>query len=145
MTDIIGPVRERIRPTHSADVFLADIAAQRGHFFEISEMAQGFALGFGRSAPFFDQLADFVFQMEAQFFIHVRLDIRTAAGAAVLERLLAASDVLIENFRPGSLERLGLDDARLEAINPRLVRLSITGFDRKAPRKRRPLAKSARG
>ena len=68
----------------------------------------------------------------------IRLDIRTAAGAAVLERLLAASDVLIENFRPGSLERLGLDDARLEAINPRLVRLSITGYGPVGPERDRP-------
>ena len=67
-----------------------------------------------------------------------RLDIGTPAGAAVLERLLAASDVLIENFRPGSLERMGFDDARLEAINPRLVRLSITGYGPTGPDSDRP-------
>ena len=68
----------------------------------------------------------------------IRLDIGTPAGGDVLERLLAASDVLIENFRPGSLERLGFDDARLEAINPRLVRLSITGYGPTGPDSHRP-------
>ncbi len=68
----------------------------------------------------------------------LRLDIGTAAGGQVLERLLAASDVLIENFRPGSFERLGFDDARLEAINPRLVRLSITGYGPTGPERDRP-------
>ena len=68
----------------------------------------------------------------------IRLDIGTPAGDQVLERLLAASDVLIENFRPGSLERLGFDDDRLEAINPRLVRLSITGYGPTGPDSQRP-------
>src|SRR5262245_33490642 len=49
----------------------------------------------------------------------VVLDLKTAAGLDVLHRLLAASDVLVENFVPGSLARLGLDDAALEALNPR--------------------------
>ena len=61
------------------------------------------------------------------------LDIGTPGGDRVLQRLLAASDVLIENFRPGSLDRLGFDDGRLETINPRLVRLSITGYGPTGP------------
>src|SRR4051794_37832809 len=68
----------------------------------------------------------------------IRLDIATVAGGEVLERLLASSDVLIENFRPGSLARLGFDDDRLESINPRLVRLSITGFGPTGPDRNRP-------
>ena len=68
----------------------------------------------------------------------MRLDIATVAGRQVVERLLATSDVLIENFRPGSLARLGFDDARLESINARLVRLSITGFGPTGPDSHRP-------
>jgi CoA:oxalate CoA-transferase len=53
----------------------------------------------------------------------------TAPGAADLVRRLATTaDVLIENFRPGVMDRLGLGYARLSAHNPRLVMLSITGF-----------------
>lgn len=68
----------------------------------------------------------------------IRLDIGTPAGGEALKRLLAASDVLIENFRPGSLVRLGFDDERLAAINPRLVRLSITGYGPTGPDSQRP-------
>jgi crotonobetainyl-CoA:carnitine CoA-transferase CaiB-like acyl-CoA transferase len=68
----------------------------------------------------------------------IRLDVGTPVGSEVLERLLAASDVLIENFRPGSLERLGFDDVRLKALNPRLVRLSITGYGPTGPDSRLP-------
>ncbi len=68
----------------------------------------------------------------------MRLDISTPAGGRVLERLLSASDVLIENFRPGSLERLGFPDTRIDTLNPRLVRLSITGYGPTGPDSGRP-------
>ncbi len=58
----------------------------------------------------------------------VRLDLKTADGAEVLRRLLASGDVLVENLRPGSLERLGFDDATLRAINPGLIHLAISGY-----------------
>jgi crotonobetainyl-CoA:carnitine CoA-transferase CaiB-like acyl-CoA transferase len=63
----------------------------------------------------------------------LRLDLRTPEGMEVLGRLVGRSDVLIENFRPGGLERLGLDEARLTSLNPRLVHLSITGYGPTGP------------
>ncbi|MER3418589.1 MAG: CoA transferase, partial [Chloroflexota bacterium] len=66
------------------------------------------------------------------------LDLKRPAGAAVLRRLLARADVLVENFRPGGLARLGFDDEKLEAINPRLVHLAISGFGPKGPEADRP-------
>jgi formyl-CoA transferase len=63
----------------------------------------------------------------------VVLDLKTAAGLDVFRRLLAASDVLVENFVPGALARLGLDDAALERANPRLVHCSITGYGHDGP------------
>ena len=63
----------------------------------------------------------------------VVLDLRTAAGLEVFRRLLAASDVLVENFVPGALARLGLGDAALEQTNPRLVHCSITGYGHDGP------------
>jgi formyl-CoA transferase len=63
----------------------------------------------------------------------VVLDLKTAAGLDVFRRLLAVSDVLVENFVPGALARLGLGDAALEQIQPRLVHCSITGYGHDGP------------
>ncbi len=63
----------------------------------------------------------------------VVLDLKNAAGLDVFRRLLLASDVLIENFVPGALARLGLDDAELERLHPRLVHCSITGYGHDGP------------
>src|SRR5436190_11865192 len=58
----------------------------------------------------------------------LRLDLRSPDGAAVLRRLLERGDVLVENFRPGGLDRLGFGDAELAGINPSLVHLAISGY-----------------
>ena len=68
----------------------------------------------------------------------VRLDLKTPAGADILRQLLADADVLVENLRPGSLERLGFDDATLRSINPALVHLAITGYGPTGPAADRP-------
>ncbi len=63
----------------------------------------------------------------------IRLDLRAQAGRDVLRRLLARSDVLVENFRVGGFARLGFDDAGLERLNPRLVHLAISGYGPTGP------------
>ncbi len=68
----------------------------------------------------------------------LRLDLRHPAGHEVLRRLLARSDILVENYRVGGLERLGFPDARIEQINPRLIHLAITGFGPDGPYADRP-------
>jgi crotonobetainyl-CoA:carnitine CoA-transferase CaiB-like acyl-CoA transferase len=68
----------------------------------------------------------------------LRLDLHQEAGLEVVRRLIARSDVLIENFRPGGLERLGLGDDALQALNERLVHLSITGYGPDGPDAARP-------
>jgi crotonobetainyl-CoA:carnitine CoA-transferase CaiB-like acyl-CoA transferase len=68
----------------------------------------------------------------------IRLDLRRPEGADILRRLLSGADVLIENFRAGSLDGLGFDDDALRAINPRLVHLAITGYGADAPDPARP-------
>ncbi|HET7473513.1 MAG TPA: CoA transferase, partial [Candidatus Limnocylindrales bacterium] len=68
----------------------------------------------------------------------IRLDLRRPDGQEVLRRLLERADVLVENFRPGALERFGLDDAPLRATNPELVHLSITGYGPTSPDPARP-------
>jgi CoA:oxalate CoA-transferase len=65
--------------------------------------------------------------------VGISLDLKRADELAVLERLIERSDVLIENFRPGTLEHLGLPIARIRTLNPRLVLGSITGFGQHGP------------
>lgn len=66
------------------------------------------------------------------------LDLYAPAGREVLQRLLADADVLVENFRPGTLEKLGLSTADLERINPRLIVASINGYGSDGPAADRP-------
>jgi crotonobetainyl-CoA:carnitine CoA-transferase CaiB-like acyl-CoA transferase len=65
----------------------------------------------------------------------VTLDFKHPRGRAILDRLIASADVLVENFRPGALARLGLDYASLAPQHPRLVYCSISGFGHTGPRK----------
>ncbi|MFA3919469.1 CaiB/BaiF CoA transferase family protein [Ruegeria hyattellae] len=66
------------------------------------------------------------------------LDLRKERGAEILKQLIAEHDVLIENFRPGTLERWGLTRDVLWEINPRLVILRATGFGQDGPYSKRP-------
>ncbi|MBW8763251.1 MAG: CoA transferase [Microbacterium sp.] len=66
------------------------------------------------------------------------VDLSTAAGADVLLRLVADADVMIENFRPGTLERWGLSPEQLFAANPRLVLARVTAFGQFGPYSSRP-------
>lgn len=68
----------------------------------------------------------------------VALDLRSEDGRAALDELIAGADVLLDNFRPSVLARLGLTDERLTALNPRLVRCSISGFGTDGPYAQRP-------
>jgi crotonobetainyl-CoA:carnitine CoA-transferase CaiB-like acyl-CoA transferase len=61
------------------------------------------------------------------------LDLKTDDGRTVLTKLVEQADVLLENFRPGVLDRLGFGNERLLALNPRLVILSISGFGHDGP------------
>jgi crotonobetainyl-CoA:carnitine CoA-transferase CaiB-like acyl-CoA transferase len=67
----------------------------------------------------------------------VALDLKDEADRDTLTELIRRADVLIENFRPGTLDRLGFDPATLEKLNPRLVLLSISGFGHDGPEARR--------
>jgi crotonobetainyl-CoA:carnitine CoA-transferase CaiB-like acyl-CoA transferase len=58
----------------------------------------------------------------------VAIDFKDARGRELARRLAARADVLLENFRPGALERLGLDYKQLREANPRLIYCSISGF-----------------
>ena len=66
------------------------------------------------------------------------LDLRSADGKAVLRRLIATADVVLDNFRPGVMEKMGLSRAELEAIKPGIIACHITGFGMEGPYRDRP-------
>ena len=68
----------------------------------------------------------------------IAIDIATAEGQKLVRALAANSDVLIENYKAGSLKKYGLDYETLKVINPRLVYCSITGFGQSGPRAPEP-------
>jgi crotonobetainyl-CoA:carnitine CoA-transferase CaiB-like acyl-CoA transferase len=68
----------------------------------------------------------------------IALDLKEPAELDVMRRLLDRADVLVENFRPGTLERLGLAPAELLSRNPRLVITRVTGFGQDGPYAARP-------
>jgi crotonobetainyl-CoA:carnitine CoA-transferase CaiB-like acyl-CoA transferase len=77
---------------------------------------------------------------ESSFFVQlnrnkrsIALDLKTENGKAVLRRLLAETDVVLEGYRPGVMERLGFGYEEIAALNPRAVYCSISAFGRKGP------------
>jgi crotonobetainyl-CoA:carnitine CoA-transferase CaiB-like acyl-CoA transferase len=68
----------------------------------------------------------------------VTLDFKKPGGRAILDRLIASADVLVENFRPGTLNKIGLDYESLQAKHPRLVYTSVSGFGQTGPRSHQP-------
>jgi formyl-CoA transferase len=82
---------------------------------------------------------------EAAYFLSVNrnkksitLDMKSAAGKEVLRRLIDVSDILVENFRPGAMDRLGFGFAAVHARRPGLIYCSISGFGDSGPQKDRP-------
>jgi crotonobetainyl-CoA:carnitine CoA-transferase CaiB-like acyl-CoA transferase len=63
----------------------------------------------------------------------VVLDLKNPAGVAAARKLIDGADVLVENYRPGVMQRLGLDYASLSAANPRLVYCAISGYGQTGP------------
>lgn len=68
----------------------------------------------------------------------VTIDLKSNKGVEQIKRLVQESDVLIHNFKTGTMERFGLDYDKLKEINPRLVYCSITGFGETGPYKHKP-------
>jgi crotonobetainyl-CoA:carnitine CoA-transferase CaiB-like acyl-CoA transferase len=68
----------------------------------------------------------------------IRLDLRQEAGRSILHRLIAEADILVENFRHGGMDGLGLGDGALADLNPGLIHLAITGYGLSSPDPARP-------
>lgn len=63
----------------------------------------------------------------------VTVDLKSAEGIALIRRLAEKADVLVDNFRPGTMRRLGLGEEELRAANPKLICASLTGFGADGP------------
>ncbi len=68
----------------------------------------------------------------------IGVDLKLVRGVQIVEELLAKTDVVIENFRTGGMERFGLTEERLKELNPRLVQVSISAFGRTGPKAHHP-------
>jgi crotonobetainyl-CoA:carnitine CoA-transferase CaiB-like acyl-CoA transferase len=66
------------------------------------------------------------------------LDLQTSAAVAIVNRLVAKADVVMENFRPGVMDRLGIGYAALRGVNPRVIYCTISGFGATGPIATRP-------
>ena len=88
-------------------------------------------------APFRDGVSTFFLGLNRSK-RSVGLDLKTPAGADALRALLAEADVLIENFRPGSLKKLGFDYESVRDACPQLVYCSITGYGQQGPKRTLP-------
>jgi crotonobetainyl-CoA:carnitine CoA-transferase CaiB-like acyl-CoA transferase len=82
---------------------------------------------------------------EATYFLSVNrnkksltLNMKAPDGQAILRKLVAKADVLLENFRPGTMERLGFGFSALRKLNPRLIYCAISGFGESGPEASRP-------
>jgi crotonobetainyl-CoA:carnitine CoA-transferase CaiB-like acyl-CoA transferase len=69
---------------------------------------------------------------------NICVDLRVPGASELVTKLAAKADVLVENFRPGVMDKLGLSYAALSARNPRLVMLSVSGFGQDGPDAKRP-------
>jgi crotonobetainyl-CoA:carnitine CoA-transferase CaiB-like acyl-CoA transferase len=124
---VIDLTRARAGPTaarHFAD-FGADVIK-----VEMPTAGDDDALGGDRDGPDF-------------FNLHrnkrsLALNLKTPEGVAILKKLAATADVLIENYRPDVKHRLGIDYETLRAVNPRLIYVSLSGFGQDGPYANRP-------
>lgn len=66
------------------------------------------------------------------------LDLQTPEGQAMARQLVAKADVVVQNFKTGGMEKMGLGYEQLRAINPRLIYCSVTGYNRGGPEAKRP-------
>jgi CoA:oxalate CoA-transferase len=68
----------------------------------------------------------------------IALDLKADRDRSIFEKLVRRADVLVENFRPGTLERLGFSYEQLRPVNPRLIYASVSGFGQTGPWSRKP-------
>jgi crotonobetainyl-CoA:carnitine CoA-transferase CaiB-like acyl-CoA transferase len=117
----------RLLPGAAATMLLANFGAE---VIKIEEPGGG---DYARQMPPLIDDEGAVFRATNRGKKSIVLDLKTADGKATLERLAAQADVLIEGFRPGVMQRLGLDYETLRPLNERLIYVSLTGYGQTGP------------
>ena len=117
----------RLLPGPFATLVLADLGAD---VVKVEDPAGGDAL---RGLPPLAGEASGAFHALNRNKRSLALDVRRPEGAAAFLRLAGRADVVVESFRPGVLERIGLGYAALRTVNPRIVLCSITGYGQDGP------------
>jgi crotonobetainyl-CoA:carnitine CoA-transferase CaiB-like acyl-CoA transferase len=107
---VMGPTAGLVFAELGADVVKVEPAPAGDHTRRLTGFAAGFFAAFNRNKR------------------SLALDLKTPAGQAVLHRLAATADVVIENYGPGTMERLGCGYAQLAPLNPRLIYLALKGY-----------------
>jgi crotonobetainyl-CoA:carnitine CoA-transferase CaiB-like acyl-CoA transferase len=69
----------------------------------------------------------------------IAIDLKTPQGVELLKRLCESADVFVQNFRPGVVERLGIDEAAIRKLAPSIIYVSISGFGEKGPYAQKPV------
>lgn len=121
---LAGPYCTMLMATYGADVVKVeepehgDIGRAWGPPFQGSDSAYFVGLNSGKKS--------------------LAIDLKTPEGLEQCRALAAIADIVIENFRPGTMNRLGLDYASLSAANPRLIYVSISGYGQSGPRQLEP-------
>lgn len=122
-TMISGPWAAMILGDQGADVIKVEVPGKGDHIRSLGNRRNGLSamfLNVNRSKR------------------SMTIDLKTADGLKLLEELAQGTDVLMQNFRPGVADRLGIGDSRIRAINPRLIYVSISGFGEKGPYAQKP-------
>jgi CoA:oxalate CoA-transferase len=106
---------------------LADLGAEvvKVEYPAVHEKERGFG-------PYYEGISTFFFSVNRGK-KGIAIDLKTEAGRDLVKRLAASADVVTENFRPGTMDRLGLGYEALRAVNPRLVYGALSGFGQTGP------------
>jgi len=121
---ISGPLATMILADQGADVIKVEAPNGGDHTRAGSNRRHGFSASFLNNNRNKRSLA---------------LDLKTPGGLRALMRLLAGADVLVQNFRPGVAERIGVGEAAVRAVAPRLIYVSISGFGETGPYSAKPV------
>jgi crotonobetainyl-CoA:carnitine CoA-transferase CaiB-like acyl-CoA transferase len=123
----------RLLPGPVCTLHLADLGAE---VIKIEDTGAGdYARTMGRGASFDKSAGEdsFFFRVVNRNKRGMRLDLKQPAGVAVFLRLARDADVIVESFRPGVVDKLGVGYAAAKAVNPRIVYCAITGYGQDGP------------